>query len=50
MENHFHGRVLLIDENGMIGAVVKKDTEPLSVEIVLVSHLHREIGAENIRG
>ena len=46
VENHLHGGVLLVDEDGMIGAVVQKYAEPLGVEVILVGHVHGEIGAE----
>jgi phosphoglycerate dehydrogenase-like enzyme len=46
VENHFHGRVLLIYEYGVIGTIVEKDAKTLGIEIILVGHLHGEIGGE----
>ena len=46
VENHLHGRVLLVYENGMVRAVVEKYAETLSIEVILVGHLHGKIGAE----
>ena len=46
VENHFHGRILLVYENGVIRAVVEKDTKALSIEVILVGHRHGNIGAE----
>ena len=45
VENHLHGGVFLIHENGMIGAVVQKNAEALGVEVILVGHLHGKFGA-----
>src|ERR1700757_5281578 len=45
VENHLHGCVLLVDKNGMVRAVVKKNAETSSVEVILVGHLHGKIGA-----
>src|SRR5947209_1426368 len=44
VKNHLHGRVLLVDKNRMVRAVVEKDAEALSIEIILVGHLHGKIG------
>jgi hypothetical protein len=49
MENHLHGRVLLVYEDGMVRAVVEKYAETLSIEVILVVHLHGKIGAEQAR-
>ena len=46
MENHLHGRVLLVYENGMVRAVVEKYAKTLSIEVILVGHSHGKIGAE----
>jgi hypothetical protein len=45
MEKHLHGRVLLVYENGMVRAVVEKHAETMRVEVVLVGHLHLNLGA-----
>jgi hypothetical protein len=50
VENHLHGRVLLVYENGMVRAVVEKNAETLSIEIILVGHLHGKIGAGQALG
>ncbi len=46
VEDHLHGRILLVYENGMVRAVVEKYAETLSIEVILVVHLHGIIGAE----
>lgn len=46
MENHLHGRILLVYKNRMVGAVVEKYAKTLSIEIILVVHSHGKIGAE----
>jgi hypothetical protein len=45
VENHLHSSVFLIHENGMVRAVVKKNAKTLSIEVILVGHLHGKIGA-----
>src|SRR5580658_3576578 len=50
MENHLHGRVLLVHENGMVRAVVEKNAETSSIEVILVGHLHGKIGAGQALG
>jgi hypothetical protein len=50
VENHLHGSVLLVYENGMVRAVVEKYAKTLCVEVVLVSHLHGKIGGEQAWG
>src|SRR5581483_5943096 len=47
VENHLHGRVFLVYEHGMVGAVVEKYAEALSVEVILFVHPHRKLSAEN---
>jgi hypothetical protein len=46
VENHLHGRVLLVYENGMVRAVVEKYAKALSIEVILVVHPHGKIGAK----
>ena len=48
-QNHLHGRVLLVYENGMVRAVVEKYAKTLSIKIILVGHSHGKIGAEQAR-
>jgi hypothetical protein len=50
VENHLHGRVLLVHKNGMVRAVVEKNAETLSIEVILVGHLHGKIGAGQASG
>ena len=50
VENHLHRRVLLVHENGMVCAVVEKNAETLSIEVILVGHLHLKTGAEEAWG
>jgi hypothetical protein len=46
VENHLHGRILLIYKDGMISAVVEKYAKALSIKVVLIRHTHGEIGPE----
>ncbi len=46
MENHLHGGVLLVYEHGMVRAVVEENTKALGIKVILVSHLHGKVGAE----
>ena len=46
VKNHLHGRVLLVYEDGVVGAVVEKYAKTLSIEVILVGHLQGKIGAE----
>ena len=48
MQNHLHRGVLLIDENRMVCAVVKKYAEPLRIKVILIGDLHGEVGAEEL--
>ena len=50
VENHLHGRVLLVHKNGMVRAVVEKNAETLSIEVILVGHLHGKITAPDRAG
>src|ERR1700685_2668528 len=50
VENHLHGRVLLVHKNGMVRAVIKKNAETLSIEVILVGHLHGKISARQAWG
>src|ERR1035438_6880675 len=43
VENHLHCRVLLVDEDGVVRAVVEKDAKTLCVEVVLFGHLHLKL-------
>jgi hypothetical protein len=45
VENHLHGGILPVDEDGMVPAVVEKHAETLRVEVVLVGHLHLNLSA-----
>jgi hypothetical protein len=46
VENHLHGRVLLVYEDGMVGTVVEEHAKTLSIEVILVGHFHLKIGAK----
>ena len=48
VENHLHGRILLVHKNRMVRAVVEKNAETLSIEVILVGHLHGKIGAGQV--
>ncbi len=45
VKDHFHRRVLLVEEHPVERAVVEDDAEPLRIQVTALSHLHRDAGA-----
>ncbi len=49
VKNHLHRCVLLVYENGMVGAVLEKYAKALRTEVILVGRVHGKICATQAR-